>query len=69
MLITKKCIFHYDATKAAWCGHTRYLNHDGQVCIAYICEGEQLTDFDMVHIKFEDGFTANVYPYELEEIN
>lgn len=69
MIITKKYIFHYDKTKAAWSGHSRYLKHDGKECTAFVYDDEQLNDYDMVHIKFEDGFTANVYPYELEEIS
>lgn len=68
MLATKKCIFHYDRSKAAWRGHHKYLKHDGKECAAFICDDEQLTDHDIVHIKFEDGFTTNVYAYELEAI-
>lgn len=69
MLTAKKYIFHYDTSKAAWCGHTKYLNHDSKECVAFICDDEPLGVLDLVHVKFEDGFTANVYTYELEEIS
>lgn len=68
-VIEKKYIFRYDSTKPAWCGHTRYLEHSGQECIAIAIEDDTFSDMDVVHIKFEDGFAANVYAYELEEVD
>jgi hypothetical protein len=68
MLVTKKYIFHYDAKQADWSSHTKYLKHDGKECTAFVFDDEKLETLDMVHIVFEDGFPANAYPYELEEI-
>lgn len=67
-MITKKYIFHYDTTKAAWCGHTKYMNHDGQECTALIFTEDEISTFTVIHVKFADGFTANVFFYELEEV-
>ena len=66
MLTTKKCIFRYDDKEPAWCGHTRYKEHSGKACIAFFCGNDQLGPLDAVRVEFEDGFTANVYNYELE---
>lgn len=69
MLITKKCTFHYDDKEPAFAGgHVRYKEHDGKPCIAFFSRNEHLGPLDIVRVEFEDGFTANVYNYELEEI-
>ncbi len=67
MLVTNKYIFHYDAKKAA-AKHSKYLAHDGQVCTAYLDSNDKFIPHDVLNVMFEDGFSANVYFYELEEI-
>lgn len=72
MLVTKKYIFHYDKKQPS-SNNTKYLEHDGQECTAYFYRnGEDIEEpavLDVVHVIFTDGFHANAYAYELEEIN
>jgi hypothetical protein len=67
MLITKKYIFTYDETEPAWKNHTKYVEHSGQTCTATFFDEEPAT-LELVSVAFEDGFRANVYGYELEEV-
>lgn len=72
-MITKEYIFHYDRTKPAWHNHSKLLAHDGLKCTASFFINEEVGEIDYepqegVSIKFNDGYKANVYFYELEEV-
>jgi len=67
MLVAKKYIFHYDTNKAA-AKHSKYMTHDGQECVTLLDSNDKFIPHDVLTVMFEDGFSANVYFYELEEI-
>ena len=72
MLVTKRYIFHA-AQKMPSAKGRKYIEHDGQECVAYFFRSEEHmeepTAFDTVHVIFADGFHANVFAFELEAIN
>ena len=71
MIITKYFIFHYDTSQPCWSNHTKLLEHNHMRCSALFIVDEDDDDADIlesVPITFEDGFTANAYVYELEEV-
>jgi hypothetical protein len=71
MWITKNFIFHYDKSQPCWTNHTKLLEHDGMHCSATFIVDEEddgVGVLDFMPITFKDGFAANAYVYELEEV-
>ena len=62
-------IFHYDSGKPAWHNHSKLLAHDCSVCVVLDAEDiNELGIYDMVRVKFADGYESNVMVTELEAI-
>ena len=66
MFYTKRYIFHYDTSKAAWSNHTKLLAHNNKECTALLFEDDDIND--LVNIEFDDGFEAMAFMYELEAV-
>lgn len=61
-----KYTFCFDDTQPTWKNAVELSKRSGQVCYA---EVEGVGVLDIVAATFDDGFTANVFVYELMGIN